>query len=145
MTRFSQRLGGLATLALCAACSCARPSEGPPPSVAKPTRDAVTLKAEKQANGRWKAMAAPEHLKIKGYDAKNPDSEVVWTYTHKSTTIVFADAAIQANVKPCDAGRCTLRLPAGLEYGKPYKYTIKGKLDDTTDLEDNDPDIEVDR
>jgi hypothetical protein len=106
----------------------------------------ILLRAEKQPNGHYKAIAHPDHITILGYNPENPDTVVIWPYHHFSTRIEFAQST---GIKPpdCPAGshECTLILPKGLPLRTPLKYTVTGKYDPNTDLDPNDPDIEVDR
>jgi hypothetical protein len=105
------------------------------------------LRSERQPNGRQKAIAHPDSIKIRGYHSEDPNSVVIWAYRHKSTRIKFEASTPPIPDPACDdaAGECTLKLPRGLARGKQYKYTVTGKHDDTTDLDPNDPFIEVDR
>jgi len=107
---------------------------------------AVLLRSELQSNGHRKGVAHPHYLIICGYDPANPGS-VTWVYRHKSTRIRFEPSTPAIPDPTCDdgLGECTLQLPKGLVFGTKYKYTVTGKHDGTTDLDPNDPYIQVDR
>ena len=110
------------------------------------TDHAIVLIAEQHGTGHWRAIAHPDIAIIPDYDPTAMDTVLYWGYGHKSTQIHFADYPLIPN-PDCPDGKhlCTLHLPAGLVWGKQYKYTVKGKYDDTTDLDENDPWIEVQR
>jgi hypothetical protein len=117
-----------------------------PQNLVYPKEHVVLLRAERQQNGRWKAIAFPDHLVVSGYSV-NPESIVIWPYRHKSTRITFKPSKPAIPDPACndESGECRLTLPRGLSAGTRYKYTITGKLDDGSELEPNDPDFEVDR
>jgi len=107
---------------------------------------AIVLIAEPHGTGHWKANAHPDILVVNGYDPETPDTVVYWGYGHKSTKIRFNEYPLIPD-PDCPDGKhlCTVHLPKGLVPGHQYKYTVKGQYDDKTDLDENDPWIEVDR
>ncbi|HSB63419.1 MAG TPA: hypothetical protein VLJ18_04600 [Thermoanaerobaculia bacterium] len=151
---FSRRAAPWAVVLLAAgaACSPQRPGE-PCDCPVKNKEHVVLLRAEEQKKEpptpekHWKAIAHPDHITIRGYNPDNPDTVVIWSYRHKSTHIKFNESTPPIPDPVCDdpVGECSLKLPKGLAHKKPYKYTITGKYDDKTDLDPNDPWIEVDR
>jgi hypothetical protein len=140
----SRRVPSWAAIILAAGAACS--SSCTKKAVVRHTEDTVNIHAAIQSNGHATTTADPDHLIIHGYDPVNPDSLVIWVFQHKSTKIQFKESALIPDpICVPNAHKCTLQLPAGLIPKKPYKYTITGKYDDTTDLDPNDPDIEVDR
>ena len=120
-------------------------------SVMAKTNHGVALSTQEHSPGHWKAIALPDTRIIRQYVPSSPSNHVViWTYGHKSTTIHFTDPLITKD-PTCDdkEGMCSWDVPPSLlkegENNHKYKYTITGKHDDKTDLDPNDPWIEVDR
>ena len=105
----------------------------------------VLLRAEKQADGNWKAIAHPDFITVRGYDPDKPDTVVIWAYRFKSALIKFKDASIPPPVCDDGAGECKLRLPSGLKLLYKYEYTVAGMYNEKIALVPNDPWIEVDR
>lgn len=126
-----------------AACSTSCATEKPRPVSSHD--EVVLLRSERQSNGHQKAIAVPDLRVVHGYDPKNSGPVVTWPYFHLSSHIKFDDSLIPEPT--CEPGShvCTLELPKGLTRKHQYKYAVTGKHDSTTDLEPNDPWIEVER
>lgn len=137
--------GAVVLVAVCSTSCATKEARSARPPVF-PKEHAVVLHAEKQGNGRWKAIATPDHLVVSGYLA-NSESVVLWAFRHKSTRITFKPSKPAIPDPTCDdaSGECRLTLPKGLEPGVRYRYTIAGRYDDANELDPNDPDIEIDR
>ncbi|MEO8587342.1 MAG: hypothetical protein ABI584_14350 [Acidobacteriota bacterium] len=94
-----------------------------------------------------KAQAYPERIVIPGYGDGSTAREIKWSYIHKSTTITFEEKVIGVVACNDDDGECTLKLKGDLLKGavkRVFKYTVKGE-DDDGKLDDNDPEVEIDR
>lgn len=99
------------------------------------------------------ANAYPKRLVITDYGT-HPEQTITWHYTHKKSVITFDEKKIgTSGVVPCidDDGECSVKLPAGLlpdsgpeKDKRILKYTVGGE-DDGGKLNDNDPEIEIDR
>ncbi|HEY3351246.1 MAG TPA: hypothetical protein VGM13_15835 [Thermoanaerobaculia bacterium] len=111
----------------------------------------VALVATDQGGGHRKAIAQPETRIIRVNPGVPEKHTVVWSYGHLYSEVRFTDPRIHQNEQPvCPPadGTCTWDVPARLLEipGKnQYKYEVTGKYDEKTDLDRNDPFIEVDR
>jgi hypothetical protein len=125
-----------------AGCTCTRPTRtNLSPCPVQNKEHVVLLRSELQS-GHWKAIAHPDFLTVRGYDP--PNTVVIWAYHDASIRIRFDDSAIPEPV--CKDGVCTLELPKDLKLSPyKYKYTVTGTRADKTELDPNDPWIEVDR
>jgi hypothetical protein len=128
--------------------------EAKPKTVQK--EHAVRLRVETK-DGKPKAMSHPETLVIPGYARDGKGHTVTWTFRHTSTVITFADKDMPTPTcvlyGDLCGGECTLEIPAGLlskdptdptYESRPFKYTVTGKQG-TTDLDANDPSVEIER
>ena len=109
----------------------------------------VLLRSELQPDGKKKAIPTPDLLVVHCYDdphdPDNPNAVVIWTYKHKSTQIEFKSSLIPRPHCDNEKKECLLVIPRGLTLKEKYKYKITGWHSLFTELEPNDPWIEVDR
>ena len=111
----------------------------------------VALVATEQGGGHWKGLALPPIRTIKVNPGASEKHTVIWSYGHFFSEVRFTDPRIHQDEQPVCAptdGTCVWDVPARLLEipGKNrYKYEVTGKYDEKTDLDRNDPEIEIDR
>lgn len=133
-----------------AGCTCTHPSPTKLSQCPVQNKEhVVLLRAEKQADGNWKAIAHPDFITVRGYDPDKPDTVVIWGYHYASTRITFEKKVIPEPTCNDKTGECKLDLPKGLTPNHKYKYTVTGTVmgehGEKIPLVPNDPWIEVDR
>lgn len=150
------RAGLVALSVLLAACA-RRESPKPEPPTPAPVKaglkqlHGVAIVATEQGGGRWKGLALPNKRTIKVKPGVPEKHTVIWSYGHFYSEVRFTDPRIHQDEQPVcqrDGGTCVWDVPARLlelPGTNSYKYEITGKYDEKTDLDRNDPEIEIDR